>query len=205
MKKFQLTILLLIVIALLISADYFINLPDGLPELSPSLPGESDLSSQEDEAPINADYPNVTKQVLQELAEADYTLEKRSRSTELFESFNLSEVANVVTFRNILIGSINGQAPLYVYEIHAPSGQGAISYLNIKLTMLDQLRDEAGINETGDIGYSSLFYNDPVRSNTAFLLSQVGDMIFGFQYDRNSTTDFDFVKDLVNNYMSSIE
>lgn len=204
MKKLQLVILILVVITLFGFADYFVNLPEGIPRPRPSVPTEpSDDTSQ---APNVITHPNVTKQILESGdLESRYKIEKRTRSTELFEIYDLSDLVNVGIYKNILIGvDTQGQLPIYVYEIHGPPGQGSITYLNVKLAMIDQMGSEAGINETGDLGYSSLFYNDTKNPSIGFLLTQVEDMVFGFKYNKKSRPAFDFIKTLVNNYMSSV-
>jgi len=204
MKKLHLFILILVVIALFGFADYFVNVPEGIPSPKPALP-----SSQQDEngtEPAKViTHPNITKQIIDAGGlNGNYTIEKRTRSTELFESFDLSEIANISVYKNILIGvDAQGQLPIYVYEIHGPAGQGSITYLNIKLAMIDKLGSAAGINETGNLGYSSLFYNDKKDQSTGYILSQVEDMVFGFKYNKKSSQAFDFVTSLVNNYMSS--
>ncbi|MFH0838373.1 MAG: hypothetical protein V1880_03860 [Patescibacteria group bacterium] len=203
MKKAQLAILFLAVIALFALADYFVNLPDGIPMPKPSIPSQKEGAAI---APEVINYPNITKQILDQggLPSA-YSIEKRTRSTELFETFDLSGLANVSIYKNVLVGTdAQGQLPIYVYEIHGPVGQGSITYLNLKLAMIDQLGSEAGINETGDYGYNSLFYNDPKNPSNGFLLSQVEDIVFGFKYSKKSIQAFDFIKNLVNNYMSSV-
>lgn len=204
MKKLQLAILILVTIALLGVADYFVNVPEGIP-----LPKPSTSSQQTEEGkavPEVVNHPNITKEILDTGAlPANYKIEKRTRSMELFEAYDLSGLVNVSVYKNILIGAEpNGQLPIYVYEMHGPAGQGSITYLNIKLAIIDQLGSEAGINETGDLGYNSLFYNDQKNPSTGFLLSQVEDIVFGFQYNKKSSQAFDFVKSLVNTYMSSI-
>ncbi|MBU0706348.1 hypothetical protein KJ657_02090 [Patescibacteria group bacterium] len=203
MKKTQLAILFLAVIALFALADYFVNLPEGIPMPKPSVSSQKEGDATTPEV-IN--HPNITKQILDQGGlPSDYSLEKRTRSTELFETFDLSELANVSIYKNVLVGTdTQGQLPIYVYEIHGPVGQGGITYLNVKLAMVDQLGSEAGINETGDYGYNSLFYNDSKNPSNGFLLSQVEDMVFGFKYSKKSIQAFDLIKGLVNNYMSSV-
>ena len=202
MKKLQLFILILVVISLFGFADYFVNVPEGIPSPKPALPS----SQQDDEQPPKAIvHPNITKQIIDAGGlDGSYAIEKRTRSTELFESFNLSEIANISVYKNVLIDvDTQGQLPIYVYEIHGPARQGSITYLNVKLAMIDQLGSAAGINETGNLGYSSLFYNNRQDQSTGYLLSQVEDIVFGFKYNKKSSQAFDFVKSLVNNYMSS--
>lgn len=201
MKKLPLAILILVVIILFGLADYFVNVPGGIKNPLPLLPGKTEVKTPELE-----DYPNITKQVLDQSGmNQKYTIEKRTRSTELFENFDLSDLTNIGIFKNTIIQTgTAAQLPIYVYEIHGPVGQGNINYLNVKLAMIDQLGSASGLNETGGYGYSSLFYNDEKNPSVAFLLSQVGDIVFGFKYAKDSPEDFDFVKSLINNYMSQV-
>lgn len=204
MKKLQLSILILVVIALFAFADYSMNVPDGLPDFTPALPS-SQQGDNENQKPEAITHPNITKQIIDAGGlNGGYTIEKRTRSTELFESFNLSEIANISVYKNVLIDvDTQGQLPIYVYEIHGPAGQGSITFLNVKLAMIDHLGSSAGINETGSYGYNSLFYNNKKEESTGYLLSQVEDMVFGFKYNKKSSKAFDFIDSLVNNYMSS--
>ena len=207
MKKLQIFILILVLAGLFGFADYYVNVPEGIPTPKlPSMPTGTDGEVTVEVPPEVVTHPNVTKAVLEKGGlSGDYKIEKRARSTELFESFNLSAVSNISVYKNILIKADGaGQLPIYVYEVHGPAGQGSITYLNLKLAMIDQLGSESGINETGDIGYSNLFYNNEGSEATGYLVSQVGDVVFGFQYSKDSSEAFDFVKSLVNNYMSQI-
>lgn len=201
MKKLQLAILILVVITLFGLADYFVNIPGGIKNPLPLLPGKTQENTPELE-----DYPNITKQVLDMSGlNQKFTIEKRTRSTELFENFDLSDLTNIGIFKNTIIQvGVLTQLPIYVYEIHGPVGQGSINYLNIKLAMINQLGSATGINETGGYGYNSLFYNDDKSPTVGFLLSQVGDTVLGFKYAKDSTEAFDFVKSLINNYMSQV-
>ena len=201
MKKLSLALLILAILGLFAFADYYVSLPKGLPKI----PSKAPSQTSETEAPEVVSHPNITKELLDKGGlQANYKIEKRTRSTELFETFDMGNLANVSIYRNILIGADSeNQLPIYVYEIHGPQGQGAITYLNLKLAMIEQLGSEAGINETGDIGYSNLYYNDPKNTSTGFMLSQVEDVVFGFKYDKKSRQAFDFIQSLVNNCMSS--
>ena len=203
MKKTSLAILIFVIVGLFVFADYYANFPEGIPKVS--IP----TSSQQNDAaamPAVVSHDNIIKQILDRGGlTANFMIEKRTRSTELFEIFDLGKLANIAIYKNTLIDSdVQGQLPIYVYEIHGPTGQGGITYLNIKLAIIEQLGSEAGINETGDHGYNSLFYNDDKNPSTGFLISQVSDMVFGFKYNKKSRQAFDFAQGLVNNYMSFI-
>jgi len=196
--------LILAITALFGIADYFVNLPEGIGSMGPgSAKSTTDDSSQ---APPIAVERNITQEILDtsDLG-TQFSIEKRTRSTELFELFDLSNLASIAIYKNILVASgTEGQLPIIVYEVQGPAGQGAITYLNIKLAMIDQLGTEEGINETGEYGFSSLFYNDSKNPSTGLMLSQIDDVVFGFRYNKKSRQAFDFIKSLVNNYMSQI-
>jgi len=204
MKKLPLALLILALSALFIFADYSVNLPDGIRSMGPA--GAQATETETAETPPIEAAKNITQEILEgsELGSM-YKIEKRTRSTELFELFDLSDLASIAIYKNILIDTgTAGQLPINIYEIHGPAGQGAITYLNIKLAMIDQLGSEEGINETGDYGFSSLFYNDSRNPSTGFMLSQIDDIVFGFRYNKKSRQAFDFIQSLVNNYMSQV-
>jgi len=194
MKKLQLFIVFLVVIVLLTLADYRITIPDGikLPETSESPVLE--VEDVQDSATVK-EYPNVTKIALEASPDITYRIEKRTRTTELFESFDLSNLANTAIYKNILIDS-GAQAgfPLYIYEIQGAMGQGKISYLNIKLAIYDQLKPGTSVNETGEYGNASLYYNEKEGNPTGFLISQVGDTVFGFKYAKSQEESLQVVR-----------
>lgn len=198
MKKLQLFIILLLVIVLFAYADYTMNVPEGI-----DLPNIPKLTEDEPAEPPVRNYPNVTQGIIEAAGLSQgMKIEKRTRTTELFETFDLGQVANTVAFNNVVVTTQDTLQPLFIYEIHGPEGQGKITYLNIKLRMIDQIGSSAGINETGTYGFNSLFYNDEGNPNTGFLISQIGDMVFGFKYNKNSNV-FDSVKQFVEYYMSA--
>lgn len=200
MKKVQLFIILLIVLVLFAYADYAINVPEGIK--LPSIPRPNQTDSQ-DAVPAVVSDPNVTLSILEtsDLGQS-LTIEKRTRSTALFESFDLRNLADISIYSNVLTNSADPTSPIYIDEIHGPAGQGKVSYLNVKLQLIDQLGSSVGINETGDFGFNSLFYNDENNPSTGFLLSQIGDMVFGFKYSKTNDIAFDSVKKFVDTYMS---
>ena len=200
MKKTQLFVILIVVIALFAYADYAMNVPQGIS--LPEIPQEEVETAGS--GPVIVD-PNITQAILDgSVIGETYKIEKRSRTTELFELFDLSQISNVSAYSNILIKGAGDLQPIYVYEIQGPEGQGKITYLNIKLKLIDQLGSSAGINETGSYGFNSLFYNDEANPSTGFLLSQIGDTIFGFKYNKAEGNVFDFVKQFVEYYMSEV-
>lgn len=200
MKKFQIALLILVVAGLFTFADYSYNLPGGIPDIKPSLPGAQDEYPEQD-MPDLVSHPNVTKNFLETLGlQSSYKIERRFRSTELFEKFDFSQMTNLSIYKNVLVGQAQGQDPIYIYEIHGPTGQTSLTYLNTKLAMLDQLELSSDINEANSLGKNSLFYNNEADPSTGFLLVEVDDIAFGFKYNKNQQEAFDFIKNLINNY-----
>ena len=202
MKKLQLFIILLVVLILFAYADNTLNVPDGID--LPNIPDVTKLKKDPDQAHI-INHPNVTQAVLDSSGlTQSYSIEKRTRTTALYENFDLKGISNISAYANILVSAEDKSFPLYIYEIHGPKGQGKITYLNVKLKLIDQLGTSAGINETGSLGFNSLFYNDEGNPNTGFLLSQIGDIVFGFKYSKSTGNAFDSVKIFVETYMSEV-
>jgi hypothetical protein len=195
MKKIQLYIILFVVIVLFASTDYFVNTPFALSDLIPK-PAEENIK-------ITDTYPNLTEILLNSDPQGfGYTIYRRDRTQQLFEKFDLSSVQDIRIYRNVLSprgGS--GLQPMTVYEIQGPVNQGKISYLNVKMRIIDQKELTSNINEVSGYGYNSFFYNDLNNKNTGFLLSQVGDELYGFQYSKADTESFDIIKNMIDTLM----
>jgi len=200
MKKLQLFVVLLAVTTLFAFTDYRLNIPEGINiQTIPSI-----VEKPVTETPV-AILPNITQMILDGSGMSQiYKIEKRTRTTELFELFNLSNVTNISVFNNLLITNDSATSPIYAYEIHGVTGQGKITYLNLKLKIIDQLGSAVDINETGGYGVNSLFYNNESNPNSGYLLSQIGDVVFGFKYSKIDGKSFDSVKQFVEYYMSQV-
>jgi hypothetical protein len=197
MKKVQLYIILLIVIVLFASTDYFVNTPLSLSALIPQQ-GEEDTD-------VADPYPNLTQIFVGSDTDGfGYTVVKRDRTQQLFEKFDLSSVKDIRIYKNILNKKGGGVAkPVIVYEIQGPKNQGKITYLNVKLKVIDQKDITSNLNEVSGFGYNGFFYNDKNNENTGFLLTQIKDTLFGFQYSKAETDKeaFDTIKDMVDALM----
>jgi hypothetical protein len=88
--------------------------------------------------------------------------------------------------------------PLTLYEILGPKGQGALTYLAVKLQFVAQINATTEtINEDAKFGDNSFFYNDQNLQSSAFLLTQVGDNLYGFQYNKKSPATYEAVQGMV--------
>lgn len=214
MKKYQLFIILLVVMVLLVLADYRVTQPEGLtlPENSSAQPLEnientsgSQASNPSDSKPVPS-HSNITQSALDQSAELSvYTIEKRTRVVDLFESFDLSAVPNLVAYKNTLVPTSQATGlPIYVYEIQSTPGQGKVNYLAIKQSLEKQLQAQDQLNETGQFGTSSLYYNDATNKTVGFLLVQMKDTVFGFQFAKNPEDSFNYIQTFIKDYQSKI-
>ena len=88
--------------------------------------------------------------------------------------------------------------PLTLYEIQGPKGQGALTYLAVKLQFVAQINAVTEtINEDGKYGDNSFFYNDQNLKSTGFLLAQIGDNLYGFQYNKTKPATYEAVQGMI--------
>jgi len=205
MKKLQLFIVILLVMGLMVFADYYVNKPQGIELPKVPIPEEPKEGVVEPEV---VSLPDLTRSTLERSLYADqYEVERRTRSTELFERFNLSSLANTSVFKNTLTPSPDavGLGTVLIYEAQGPRGEGRVTFLNLKLKMIEELGGAEGINETGSYGYNSLFYNNADNETSAHLLTQIGDSVFGFKYSKTDENTFEFIKNFIEVYQESIK
>jgi hypothetical protein len=199
MKKLQLAILLLIVIALFISADYYINPPQPV-DAVPLSPSEADRNA--DEVPPMASPPQPLREALED-PDSGLNLQvlKRARTDELFEMYNLSKIEDLKVFKYQIGQDDTGGQPINVYEIFGPQGQGQLTYLNIKLLIEDQKQEADTINETASLGHNNFFYNSKTQESTAYLVTQISDVVYGFQYSKTDEGSYDSIKTIIQRLM----
>ncbi len=197
MKKVQLFIIILVVIILFSAGDYFVNMPGGL-NTADTTASQAGATSQ-----VEDSYPNLIQELLDLNNEFQYTIIKRDRSKQIFEQFDLSTLSNVAIYMNTLKGTgvKESSSPIVIYEIHGKKNQGALTYQNLKLKIVDQMARSGIVNEVTDYGYNSFFYNDPKNENSGYLVSQIEDNIFGFQYSKADKNNFTTIKSMINALM----
>lgn len=174
MRRITLAIIVLFTVVALAAADYFINAP------LENLPGASTLNAQDS-------YTNITQLLIDSNPDKFYyVISKRDRTKQIFEKFDISSLDNVIIFKNTLDEKTGKKAEdrIIIYEIQGPQNQGRLTYLDLKLKVIDQMGAIGSINETNAFGYNSFFYNDLNNKNTGFLLAQIKDNLFGFQYNK---------------------
>jgi hypothetical protein len=190
MKRLPLVIIVLIAIVALAAADYFVNAPlENLPTFK---------SQPADDIQIGASYSNITQMLIDSnTTEFNYVITKRDRTKQIFEKFDMRSLENSVIFKNVLDkqeGEDTGDQ-IVIYEIQGPQNQGRITYLNLKLKLIDQMGAAGSVNEISGYGYNSFFYNDKNNENNGFLVSQIKDDLFGFQYNKKEDDgNFEIIK-----------
>lgn len=186
MKKLQLLFILLIAMVLLALSDYIVTKP------SFNLPTKAEAHEKPSEFNEKKGLIKTTLETYPELAR--YRLEKVTRSTNLFEHFNISQL-DLESYKYELVSE--DLPHMVVYELQSQANQGKFSFLNLKLAINEQMNEQSSLNITNQFGQSSLFYNDQSNPSTGFLLVQVHDTILGFQYIKTSSETFDYIKKLL--------
>ena len=223
MKKIHIILIIVIIVALFAAADYYLNNLDGrvaLNAIKDATVADDTTSDNENTGFIDSIF-KLNQDVL------DYKVISQVQTSQVFEKIDLSNIKNIKIYRNRLEKSSisatavpNGEVgesannsddtqantSIYLYEIHGPSNQGSLTYLNVKLQFISQINATSEIlNETGELGNNSFFFNDLNYENIAFLLVQIGDKLFAFQYNKQNSEIYDDVRAIVADLMSDSE
>ncbi len=191
MKKIQLLIILPAAMAFLALMDYLFTQPEM------SLSDQTMVNEVTSSLPTVPEPLNLTKATLGSNEKlSSYTLEKTTRSLNLFETFDLKQL-KLEAYKNSLTDSSDLNSPLTIYELQIPLGQGGPAFAALKLSMTNQLPSDAELNATNSYGKNSLFYNPQSNPTTGFLLVQINDTLFGFLYPKASSKAFQFVQDFI--------
>ncbi|MBN1258446.1 hypothetical protein JXA05_01680 [Candidatus Peregrinibacteria bacterium] len=203
MKKLPILILIGIALVAFAATDYAFNVKRTQKPVTPQ------------GMPADDPYPDITKSLLEKNPLLfTFTPVKRTRTNQLFERFDMSAL-NARIYRNDLeapakeTGDETGEMNmenlprqlLTLYEVQGPENQGGITYLNTKLRIIDQLDATLSINELGEYGHNSFFFNDMNHPDTGYLFVQVGDNSYGFQYSKKDEALFKTVKAMINALM----
>jgi hypothetical protein len=184
MKKTPIAIVIFVTILIFAGADYAINIPKQKTSVI-TAPG------------VNDEHPNLIQLLLEKHPlPLNYKITKRYRSTQIFEKIDLSRVEDLRVYRNRLEAE-NDISPLIIYEIQGPSGQGGLTYLNVKLAFKNQMDATEQFNEDNQFGHSSFYFNDLNNQSTSFLLVQINDHLFGFEFNKKEAKNFEIIKNMI--------
>lgn len=204
---------LLVIMALFATADFYLNKLDAKPVLNWTETADSVVSAKapDKEAAIDSQFALDGKL-------GGYMVVSQMQTDQVFEKIDLSNIKNVSIYRNELEkveglmqeekdsegeGLVESEAEkpsIYLYELQGPENQGSLTYLNAKLQFIAQINTVTEtLNETGEYGDNSFYFNNKNYENTAFLLTQIGDDLFGFQYQKGDEGKaFEDVKKIIN-------
>ncbi|GEM_PF-5111319 len=187
MKKLPLALLLLALIVAFAGADIALNV---------SRAGHAVTADTPDQA------PNLTEALIQkDPASLELQLVRRNRTAQLFEKIDLSALTKIRIYQSTL--QKPGDLPILLYEVQGPSGQGGVTYLNTKLKFLDQIDATETVNETNEFGHSSFYFNDLNAPDSTFLVVQILDNLYGFQFNKKSASSFPIIKSMINTLLNS--
>jgi len=214
MKKLPYILVLIAIIALFAGADYYLNNLNGKEAL------ESIKKISKDVTPENKETPGFSDAIFK-LNEnlMDYKVISQIQTSQIFEKIDLSNINNIKIYLDRLeytgakaevapsvspessetaSKDLNTGKTIYLYEIHGPANQGSLTYLNIKLQFIAQINATTEtLNETSEYGNNSFFYNDQNYENIAFLLTQVGQNVFAFQFNKTDSAVYNDVKSII--------
>jgi hypothetical protein len=202
MRKLPLLLLIIIALVLFASADFYLN--------RLSLPSDPLSFAQKSPVTIADPDPVVLPTVfkLNQVIEG-YRVTDQVQTSQLFDNIDLTTVGSVKIYKHKLEkeGSTEEVAPnkeqITVYEIHGPKGQGSLTYLNIKLQFIGQINARTQtLNEDAQFGHNSFFYNDLNYKNTGFIVTQINDNLYGFQYNKSDPQFYTGVQALIQKLLS---
>lgn len=189
MGKLPIFFTILVAISIFMSVDYYLNHKGALPVNQPV---------SETTEPTTAKTPLNPQKIAAGNTYEGLRVLKQSKTDLLFEKINLSNVEGVQQIRSELSSGLQNETNLIIYEIQGNVGQGGITYLDVKLQMVAQIdQGTESVNENSQFGNNSLFLNDQNNLNTAFLLVQAGDSVYGFQYQRDDETMYNRIQAII--------
>ena len=210
MKKSQIVIIILVIITMFAGADFYLN-NLGTQAKLPRIPAKpSDSLAMDDQTQTQTGFIDSTFKKDGDVQ--GYKVEGQTKTSQVYDKFDLSGIKNINIYLDKLTkpsaapvapesstgNAENTSSNIYLYEMHGPAGQGSLTYLQVKLKFLEQINAVTQtLNETGDYGQNSFFYNDKDYENVAFLLVQIQDNLFAFQYSKSDPAVYETVKAII--------
>ncbi|MBI5421716.1 hypothetical protein HZA44_01110 [Candidatus Peregrinibacteria bacterium] len=194
MRKAPIALAIVLILAAFAAADFYLNgLGKGLNlDFRGSVPAETGASPKP--IPVDSLY-KVGDEV------EGYKVASVVAASQIFDKIDLSSVKNIQVVKTVMKkeaapvppkpgqseAAVSVPEPITFYEIRGAKDQGSLTYLSVKLQFVAQLNSlTENLNETNAYGDGSFYYNDLNNPETAFLLVQIGDNLYGFQSDKKS-------------------
>ena len=218
MKKAQIAIGVVVALAAFAAADFYLNnLGRGLNFDSKG--AEPPISTEQPSTPVVIPSAFRVGETVQ-----GFKVMSQVMASQVFDKVDLGSVKNIRVVKTQMekilppvpvateaapveveektpeasVAEISRPEPLTFYEIVGPRDQGALTYLAIKLQFVAQINATTEtINEDAKYGDNSFFYNDQNLQSSAFLLSQIGDSLYGFQYNKKSPETYKSIQGMV--------
>lgn len=108
-------------------------------------------------------------------------LEDEPLDGRLFKTIDISDLEDTEVTKTDIRTADEILAKVYIFKVGISSSANDV-YLNLKLKTSQGLNVK--LNETNEFGSASFFMNDPVRSETAFLVVRISGLVYGFSYPK---------------------
>lgn len=192
MSRLPITVIVLVLLSLFATADLYLNKVELKTQANmPAIPTQQPVvQAPDNKLLLSGNY-------------AGYQVAQQFETRQIFEKINLNEIKNIRIFKSQLID--DSEIPLFIYEVIGPDNQGQLTYLNVKLELIAQMNNSTEtINETNSFGSNSFFFNDTDYPNTAFLLTQIDDHLYGFQYSKEKPETYGKVQAVIKELSTKI-
>lgn len=198
MRKAPIALAIVLILAAFAAVDFYLNgLGKGVNlDFRGSVPAETPGASPK---PIPVDSVYKVGDGVE-----GYKVASVVAASQIFDKIDLSSVKNIQVVKTVMKkevvpatpkpgqpsgaeGAVSVPEPITFYEIRGVKDQGSLTYLSVKLQFVAQLNSlTENLNETNTYGDGSFYYNDLNNPETAFLLVQIGDNLYGFQSDKKN-------------------
>jgi hypothetical protein len=194
MRKAQIAIVLVVVLAAFAAADYYLN------NLGQGISLQPQEGSQPTQANAQVEPASVQSVFKVGDEEGGFKVVSVKPVSQIFEKIDLSGVKNIQAVQMQMEKPVEGSTepqPLSLYEVRGAKGQGGLTYLAVKLQFVAQISATETVNEDSRFGDNSFFYNDLNLSTTGFLVTQVGDSLYGFQYSKKDSATYASIQKII--------
>ncbi|MBP7670757.1 hypothetical protein KA119_00495 [Candidatus Gracilibacteria bacterium] len=142
---------------------------------------ESAVSGLVEEELVVAANPYLREEQIRSAGFLTAYIEGEAKPAEMFKSVKISDLRGVEMSLNLIRNESEMLAKVYIFRPSVTTEVG---------TVYDLLKERAAaglnaeVNENNEFGEASFYMNDGTRATTAFLVTRIGGVIYGFSYPK---------------------